>query len=192
MGSQANPHRSNRLACLLSTAALSARSLRDLVLDISTSIKGSGSQHPVVSAGLARRLACFLYEGVLLFGVLMAAGFAYSTLTQQRHALTGTTGMQVVVFLTLGMYFVGFWTRGGQTLAMQTWQIRLVTAQGERVKFWRATFRYLLSWLWFVPALAIVSLSGLKGGGPTFAALLAGCAGVFTAHAFATRPAILA
>ena len=28
-------------------------------------------------AGLARRLACFLYEGVLLFGVVMVAGLVY-------------------------------------------------------------------------------------------------------------------
>lgn len=125
-------------------------------------------------AGLLRRLACFVYEGVLLFGVLMVAGFAYSTLTQQHHALVGTSGLQAVVFMTLGVYFVGFWSRGGQTLAMQTWQIRLTTSDGQRVSLTRAACRYLLSWLWFVPALAIVSLSGLKGAGPTFGALLAG------------------
>ena len=28
--------------------------------------------------GLWRRLACFFYEGVLLFGVVMGAGFVYS------------------------------------------------------------------------------------------------------------------
>ena len=37
--------------------------------------------------GLARRLAAFIYEGVLLFGVTMIAGYLFSSLTQQRHAL---------------------------------------------------------------------------------------------------------
>jgi uncharacterized RDD family membrane protein YckC len=123
---------------------------------------------------LPRRLACFVYEGVLLFGVLMVAGFVYSTTTQQRHALVGTTGLQVVVFLVLGGYFAGFWTRTGQTLAMQTWQIRLVMADGKPLPWRRALMRYLLAWLWFLPALLAVGISGLKGAAPTFAAVLAG------------------
>jgi uncharacterized RDD family membrane protein YckC len=123
---------------------------------------------------LLRRLACFVYEGVLLFGVVMVAGFAYSVLTQQRHALSGTTGLQVVIFVVLGVYFAGFWSRTGQTLAMQTWQIRLVSASGERVPLQRAVARYLLSWMWFLPALLGLYLAGLKGSGPAFAALAAG------------------
>ena len=123
---------------------------------------------------LLRRLACFVYEGVLLFGVVMVAGFAYATLTHQRHALVGTTGLQVVLFFVLGGYFAGFWSRGGQTLAMQTWRIRLLTTAGQPVSAARALVRYLLSWLWFLPALAIVYYSGLKGALPIFATLGAG------------------
>ncbi len=119
-------------------------------------------------------MACFVYEGVLLFGVVMVAGLFYGIVTRQEHALVGTTGLQVFTFLVLGAYFVFFWSRTGQTLAMQTWHIRLVTRDGQPVGRLRATCRYLLAWLWFVPALATVALSGLKGGGPTFGAVLAG------------------
>ena len=118
-----------------------------------------------------------VYEGVLLFGVVMVAGFAYATLTQQRHALVGTTGLQWVVFLVLGTYFAGFWSRRGQTLAMQTWQIRLLTAGGQRVPWLRAVCRYLLAWLWFLPALLGVYLAGLKGSGAVFTSLAAGVVG---------------
>ncbi|MGE4052148.1 MAG: RDD family protein, partial [Piscinibacter sp.] len=48
---------------------------------------------------LVRRMSCFLYEGVLLFGVVWAAGMVYSIAMGQRHAMTGQTGMQVVQFL---------------------------------------------------------------------------------------------
>lgn len=123
---------------------------------------------------LLRRLACFVYEGVLLFGVVMVAGFAYSTLTQQQHALVGTTGLQIVLFFVLGAYFAGCWSLGGQTLAMQTWRIRLVTATGQRVSLPRAMCRYLLCWLWFLPALLGVTLAGLKGPLATFSAMIAG------------------
>jgi uncharacterized RDD family membrane protein YckC len=136
------------------------------------------SAAPVPEGGIAppikRRLACFLYEGVLLFGVVMVAGLVYSTLTNQRHALIGTTGLQAFLFVVLGIYFVGFWTRTGQTLAMLTWHIRLVTRDGQPVGKLRATCRYVLSWLWFLPALAALHFSGLKGGWPAFTAMLAG------------------
>lgn len=123
---------------------------------------------------LLRRMACFLYEGVLLFGVLMAAGLVYSIVTQQRHALVGLHGMQAFLFIVLGAYFVWFWSRSGQTLAMQTWHIRLLTTQGRPVGRLRALCRYLLSWLWFLPALATVYAAGLKSTAAVFTALFAG------------------
>jgi uncharacterized RDD family membrane protein YckC len=135
---------------------------------------GEATPGALPTPGLGRRLACFLYEGVLLFGVLMIAGLLYATLTQQRHALAGTTGLQVVVFIVLGLYFVGFWSRTGQTLAMLTWHIRLVTREGRPVSRSRAFCRYLVAWLWFVPALAGLRLAGLTAALPTFVALVAG------------------
>ena len=123
---------------------------------------------------LRRRLACFVYEGVLLFGVVMIAGLLYSTTTDQRHALVGATGLQAFLFLVLGAYFVFFWSRGGQTLAMQTWRIRLVTHSGRPVSRGRALCRYLLSWLWFLPALLTIKLSGLKTGTVGVSAMVAG------------------
>ena len=80
-----------------------------------------------------RRLACFVYEGVLLFAVLMIAGYLFSSLTQQRHALAGRAALQGFLFLVLGIYFVWFWSHGGQTLAMKTWRIRLIGQDGLAV-----------------------------------------------------------
>ena len=112
--------------------------------------------------GLPRRMASFLYEGVLLFGVVVVAALFYAGLTDQRHALRGQTGLQISLFIVLGIYFVGFWTRGGQTLAMKTlsWQ--------------RALARYLAAWMWFLPALVSVHRAQLKSAWPAFAALLVG------------------
>ncbi len=128
----------------------------------------------LTAPALRRRLACFVYEGVLLFGVVMMAGLVYGIATRQQHALVGTTGLQVFTFIVLGAYFVFLWSRTGQTLAMQTWHIRLVTHDGKPVGKLRALCRYLLAWLWFLPALATLWLSGLKGSGVTFAALITG------------------
>ncbi len=89
-----------------------------------------------------------------MFGVLFISGWLFSVLLQQRHALYLRTLMQDWLFLVIGLYFVWFWTHGGQTLAMKTWRIRLVTTDGEVVKTKRAIGRYLLSWLWVLPGLA--------------------------------------
>ena len=122
--------------------------------------------HPaanMATPGLRRRLAAFVYEGVLLFGVLMAAGLLFSGLTQQRHALQGKTGLQAFLFVTLAIYFTWFWSRSGQTVAMKAWHIRLLRADGQPVGQARALLRYLLAWLWFVPAWASAHLAGASG-----------------------------
>ncbi len=123
---------------------------------------------------LWRRMASFLYEGVLLFGVTFISGYLYAALTQQRNALSGKVGLQAFEFLVLGVYFVWFWTHGGQTVAMKAWHLRVVDEQGAPLSQWRALARYLLSWLWFLPALASVYLAELHSGGAIFGALLAG------------------
>ena len=129
---------------------------------------------PMVTPGLARRLAAFVYEGVLLFGVTMISGYLYSSLTQQRHALQGKAGLQAFMFVVLGIYFAWFWSRSGQTVAMKAWNIRLVMANGQPVSQARALVRYVLAWLWFMPALATAYGAGLHGPGAITTLLLAG------------------
>ena len=129
---------------------------------------------PGPTPGIARRLACFVYEGVLLFGVLMIAGYLYSSLTQQRNAMQGREGLAAFLFLVLGIYFVWFWSHGGQTVAMRAWHVRLVGADGRPVGQGRALARYLLSWIWFMPAVLSLWVAGLHGPLPTFTILLAG------------------
>ncbi len=142
------------------------------------SVGGGGGAGAPVGAGMApplwRRMACFVYEGVLLFGVLMIAGYLFSSLTQQRHALLGRHALQAFLFVVLGIYFAWFWSRSGQTVAMKAWHIRLVTTDGQPVSQARALARYVLSWLWFVPALVALALAGLNSLPAMFGLLLAG------------------
>ena len=131
---------------------------------MTAAVSPAASSAAFSTPGIARRLACFVYEGVLLFGVVMIAGYLYSSLTQQRHALEGRTGLQAFMLVVLAIYFVWFWSHGGQTVAMKAWHIRLVTADGQPVSQPRALVRYLLSWIWFLPALGAAWLAGLRGG----------------------------
>lgn len=135
---------------------------------------GSPPSPSLPTPGLWRRMAAFIYEGVLLFGVLFVAGYLYSSLTQQRHALQGQTGLQAFAFIVLAVYFVLFWSRGGQTVAMRAWNVRLVTVEGQPVSQARALARYLASWLWFVPALLTARLAGLHSASEIFALMITG------------------
>ena len=88
---------------------------------------------PLRAPSLKRRMACWLYEGMLLFGVVFIAGYLFSSLSQTRHALDNRPGLQAFLFLILGIYFTWFWHRG-QTLAMKTWHIRVVSATGATLE----------------------------------------------------------
>ena len=109
---------------------------------------------------LPRRMACWFYEGMLLFGVVFIAGYLFSALSQTRHALDNRPGLQAFLFLVLAIYFTWFWHRG-QTLAMKTWHIRVVDRLGKPLSQRRALARFLTSWLWFAPPLVLTWPLGL-------------------------------
>ena len=123
----------------------------------------------MITPGLWRRMASWIYEGMLLFGVVFLAGYLFSTLTQTRHALNNRHALQAFLFVIFGIYFVWFWAKG-QTLAMKTWHIRVVNKHGKALSQTHALVRYIASWLWFLPPLLIAL--PLQWGPATSAAAL--------------------
>jgi len=105
---------------------------------------------------LARRMSCFVYEATLLFGLALIPGVLgafFLAHTGQRHPLESDTALRLYALALYGVYFVWLWSRRGQTLAMQTWRIRLVTVAGARVSPARALGRYVACCCaWFGPA----------------------------------------
>jgi uncharacterized RDD family membrane protein YckC len=71
--------------------------------------------------------------------------------------------LQAFLFLVVGIYFTWFGHKG-QTLAMKTWHIRVVDIEGNSLSQKRAFVRYVLSWIWFIPPLAILAPYSLSGG----------------------------
>lgn len=109
----------------------------------------------LVAAPLLRRMAAFMYEGVLLFGVLAVAALVYGVAVHQTSGIEKRSGLIAVCFGVLGFYFIGLWTRAGQTLAMKTWHLRVLTDRGLPLTPRRALARYLASYVWFLPSLAL-------------------------------------
>jgi uncharacterized RDD family membrane protein YckC len=114
---------------------------------------------------LARRMACFVYEALLLFGVALipgALGAIFFAQTGQQHPLQSATALRAFALVLFGVYFVWLWSARGQTLAMQTWRIRLVTADGLPLTQARALGRYAACCCcWFAPPALVASIAAL-------------------------------
>jgi uncharacterized RDD family membrane protein YckC len=121
----------------------------------SASLANLETQTPILrTPTLRKRMACWLYEGMLLFGVIFIAGYLFGTLSQTKHALHNRHGLQAFLFLVFAIYFTWLWSKG-QTLAMKTWHIRILDKDGHPVSQARALLRYFLSWIWFLPPMVI-------------------------------------
>jgi uncharacterized RDD family membrane protein YckC len=118
----------------------------------------------LVAPALTRRMACWVYEGMLLFAVVFVAGWLFSTLGQMRDAMDERRHLlQAFLFVVFGIYFAWFWSRG-QTLAMKTWGIRVVDRTGRPVTQRRALLRYACCWLWFLPPAVALAPFHVRGG----------------------------
>jgi uncharacterized RDD family membrane protein YckC len=122
----------------------------------------SGPPGRLPAAGLWRRWMGTVYEAVVLFGVIVFFGYAFSALLQFR----GEPGpmrwaFQGYLFALLGVYFGWFWSEGRRTLPMKTVSLQLVTTDDRPLSLPRALLRYLAAWLLLLgPALAAWQLSG--------------------------------
>jgi uncharacterized RDD family membrane protein YckC len=124
-----------------------------------------------MAPGLWRRMACWAYEGILMFGVVFISGYLFGTLSQTRNAMDNRNALQAFLFVIFGIYFVWFWAKG-QTLAMKTWNIRVVDRAGHAISQARALGRYVLVWIWFIPPL--VAVAPFKLSGPEVAVIMLG------------------
>ncbi len=103
--------------------------------------------------GLLRRLASMVYEAVLLFAVAFFAAWIFyfaSGGADTTRAGVARLELQLLIALVFACYFLWCWLRGGQTLAMKAWHIRLVGVTPRK-----ALLRFCLAML-LVPTLVSV------------------------------------
>jgi uncharacterized RDD family membrane protein YckC len=100
---------------------------------------------PVVPS-LGRRLACVLYETLLLLSVWFVAAFPLAPFLRSLDQEIAIPVTQFYLLTVAGLYFTLFWRRG-QTLAMKTWGIRMEAAGGGSPSLHQAWLRFLLACL---------------------------------------------
>ncbi len=95
------------------------------------------------------------YELLLMLGVLaVTLLLPHLLIGHFLHRLAIPFVLWSHLFLVLAAYFSWFWTQGGQTLAMRTWRLRVVTRSGKPLRPAQALMRFLLCW----PSLGIFGI----------------------------------
>lgn len=101
-----------------------------------------------------------IYETVLLFGVVFIVSYALLALLQWKYPLPPgpRTTLQAILFAAIGGYFVWCWSRSGQTLALKTWNLKVLADGDVPPSPGRAIARYLLAWHLWLPGLVWVAM----------------------------------
>lgn len=115
------------------------------------------------AAGLFRRLAALLYDCLLLLALLFVGTLAALPLTGGEAITPAAQGLGAyllyrayLALLALGFFGIS-WTRGGQTLGMVAWRMRLRVANDKTPGWPAATQRFALGL-----ALAVAAEFGLR------------------------------
>lgn len=95
--------------------------------------------------GIVRRIAAAAYDGLLAAAILFGAAalfvgvFGSALDGMRRHFF------QAYLMSVMAAYFSWSWVNGGQTLAMKTWHLRLVSVDNGRVSMAAALSRFALA-----------------------------------------------
>ncbi|MBE0489624.1 MAG: RDD family protein [Halomonas sp.] len=115
-----------------------------------------GNLDDVWPAGLSRRLGAMLYDTFLVAAIwLLVAGLH---LLVARHLLgisaeqVGASplwglSLQLLLLVSAFAFFAFFWVRGGMTLGMQAWRLRVQTPDGRSITLTQAAVRFVVACL---------------------------------------------
>jgi uncharacterized RDD family membrane protein YckC len=89
--------------------------------------------------------ACLIYETLVVIALSLAATAIFVLLLGEATIGIKRYLLQLFLWLTAGVYFVWCWHRKGQTLAMQTWQLKLLNQEAQLLPLKAAVVRYVLA-----------------------------------------------
>lgn len=105
------------------------------------------------NTGLMRRLAAMLYDALLVAALFFLATIPFIAVRGGEPVEVGdNAAYRVTLIIVVYVFFVGFWTRSGRTLGMQSWGLQLETANGEKPALATATVRFVAALLSLLPA----------------------------------------
>jgi uncharacterized RDD family membrane protein YckC len=127
---------------------------------MSTAAQPPVAPRAVHDAGVFRRLAAACYDGLLVVAVWMLATLAIVALRGGQAVPVGQLGYQLLLLGATALYFIFSWLRGGQTVGMRAWRLRVERESGEPLDLRTGIVRFAgglvsiltgglgLLWLW--------------------------------------------
>lgn len=103
------------------------------------------SATPSDTPGIMRRVFSMIYETLLLLAVLFIAGFLFLSITHDASSATMKPIFRGYLLLVSAGYFIWFWRHGGQTLAMKTWRMKIVSKDGSGITLKQASLRFIVA-----------------------------------------------
>lgn len=106
------------------------------------------------SAPLFRRLAAMVYDSFIVFSFLLLVTSIALLANKGGSLLPYKPYFLTYLILSTGLFLSWFWHRGGQTLGMLAWKIKVIDASGEPLRWPKALWRYFI-------AIPSITLGGL-------------------------------
>lgn len=104
-------------------------------------------------APFLRRLGAALYDGLLLLALWIGAGFVGVLLNNGEPVAAGNPTLSGALIGITMLFYVWFWSHGGQTLGMRAWRLQVrKETDGGPVSIGRAAIRFpiaLAAWSCF-------------------------------------------
>lgn len=97
---------------------------------------------PRAAASIGRRALALVYEALLLIAVVFIGALPFVMLTHGTDRGIARPLFQAYLAALTGLYFAWQWRHGGQTLALRTWRMRIVTRGGASLSWARALRRF--------------------------------------------------
>lgn len=105
------------------------------------------------NTGLLRRIAAMLYDSLLVGALLFMATIPFIAVRGGEPVEVGDNLLyQLVLLAVVFAFFVGFWTRSGRTLGMQSWGLQLESRSGGKPTFAANCVRFFAAILSWAPA----------------------------------------
>ena len=98
-----------------------------------------------IKPGWLRLGACMVYDGLVVLALSFALALGFILLFGDASYGLKRYALQLFLWLGIGLYFVWCWRKSGQTLAMQTWQLKLSHGQANLLNWPQALIRYALA-----------------------------------------------
>lgn len=89
--------------------------------------------------------ACLIYDALVVIALCFVCALVFLWLVGDATHGIKRYLLQLFLWLSVGVYFVWCWLKSGQTLAMQTWQLKLVSQDGQLLSVRLAIARYVLA-----------------------------------------------